>query len=62
MPTIGRGCHELRIRDRNATWRIVYRNDRNAIVLLAAFKKKSAKTPIEVIRLCKARLKNYEDE
>jgi hypothetical protein len=30
MPTIGRRCHELRIRDENQTWRIVYRVDEDA--------------------------------
>jgi len=27
MPSIGSRCHELRINDRNVTWRIVYRVD-----------------------------------
>lgn len=34
MPSIGARCHELRITDRNATWRIVYRVDPDAIVIL----------------------------
>ena len=32
-PDLGVGCHELRIADRDAIWRIVYRVDLDAIVL-----------------------------
>lgn len=34
MPTIGRGCHELRIVDADTTWRLVYAIDDDAIVIL----------------------------
>jgi phage-related protein len=34
MPTIGPRCHELRIQDKQQTWRIVYRIDEDAIVLV----------------------------
>ena len=34
MPAIGSRCHELRIQDDDQTWRIVYRMDEKAIVLL----------------------------
>ena len=37
MPNIGRGCHELRIPDKNRTWRIVYYIDTVAIVILEVF-------------------------
>jgi phage-related protein len=30
MPIIGKACHELRIRDENTTWRIVYHVDVDA--------------------------------
>lgn len=62
MPSIGPRCHELRINDRNATWRIVYRVDPDAIVILEVFKKTTAKTPVPVIDTCKRRLRMYEDE
>jgi phage-related protein len=32
MPTIGPHCHELRIQDKQQTWRIIYRIDPDAIV------------------------------
>lgn len=34
LPSIAPRCHELRIADANATWRIVYRIDGDAIVIL----------------------------
>ena len=38
MPSIGKRCHELRINDKNAIWRIIYRIDE-------VFKKKTQETP-----------------
>ena len=62
MPSIGSRCHELRINDHNVTWRIVYRIDSDAIVILAVFKKGTAKTPTQVIDACKRRMRMYDDE
>ena len=61
MPTIGPRCHELRIDDVDATWRMVYRIESDAIVILEVFSKKTSKTPKAVIQACKRRLKEYED-
>ena len=61
MPSIGRRCHELRINDRDVTWRIIYRIDVDAIVILEVFDKKTSRTPKKVIDTCKARLKDYDD-
>lgn len=60
MPSIGARCHELRIIDADATWRIVYRLDEDAVVVLEVFPKKSRQTPKHVIDICKARLKRYD--
>jgi phage-related protein len=60
MPTIGRRCHELRIPDEEATWRIVYRIDADAIVIGEVFSKKTGKTPRQVIDVCKQRFGNYD--
>jgi len=60
MPAIGARCHELRINDENKTWRIVYRIDPDAIVILEVFEKKSQKTPPDVIKNCKRRIRLYE--
>lgn len=62
MPSIGPRCHELRINDRNATWRIVYRIDPDAIVILEVFRKTTARTPVPVIETCKRRLRMYDNE
>jgi len=62
MPSIGQLCHELRINDKNLTWRIVYRIDEDAIVILHVFDKKTNKTPKQVIEICKRRIKLYDSE
>jgi phage-related protein len=60
MPAIGPRCHELRIRDADVTWRIVYRLDTSAIVILEVFAKKTQATPRHVIDDCKRRLRQYD--
>jgi len=62
LPSIGARCHELRIPDRNLSWRIMYRIDADAIVLIEVFSKKTGKTPKHIIDLCKNRLKDYDSE
>ncbi len=61
MPSIGPRCHELRIIDEDATWRIIHRTDSDAVIILEAFSKNSAQTPQRVIKSCKKRLKEYDD-
>jgi phage-related protein len=61
MPSIGARCHELRINDADATWRLIYRIDPDAIVISEVFAKKTRKTPKEVIQACKRRMKEYDD-
>lgn len=60
MASIGSRCHELRINDENKTWRIVYRTDDDAILILEIFEKKSQKTAKEVIENCKRRIRLYD--
>lgn len=61
MPVIGRRCHELRITDKDVTWRVIYRIDADAIVILDVFEKKTSKTPRKVIDVCKDRLRDYDE-
>jgi phage-related protein len=61
MPSVGPRCHELRINDIDSTWRVIYRIDKDAIVILEVFSKKSGKTPKTVIDICRRRLKEYEN-
>lgn len=61
MPVIGPRCHELRITDEGGTFRILYRADVDAVVILDVFRKKTEQTPRSVIETCKRRLRNYDD-
>ena len=60
MPNIGRGCHELRVRDENRNWRIVYRVDDDAVLIVEVFPKTTRQTPKKVISTCRRRLKQYD--
>jgi phage-related protein len=60
MPNVGANCHELRIKDENQNWRIIYRIDDDAIVILEVFSKKTQTTPKSVIDVCKKRLSKYD--
>ena len=60
MATIGAGCYELRINDRNATWRIIHFIDTDAIVILDVFDKKTSHTPSNVMSVCRRRLSAYK--
>ena len=59
MPSIGAGCHELRLRDSDFSWRIVYAVTATAIVVLEVFAKKTSATPMSVIEVCRKRLAAY---
>ncbi len=60
MPSLGRRCHELRIQDAAATWRIVYRLDVDAVIVVEVFGKKSQATPKAVLNTCQRRLAAYD--
>ena len=60
MQSIGARCHELRIADGDKIWRIVYRIDKDAILILEVFQKQTRETPKYVIDNCKRRIKHYE--
>jgi phage-related protein len=62
MPVIGARCHELRIVDENQTWRVMYRIDADAVVVVDVFSKKTPRTPAKVITACRRRLKEYDDD
>ena len=61
MPSIGPRTHELRIVDEDATWRLVYRTDADAVIILDVFSKKTPQTPKRVVDACTKRLKDYDD-
>ncbi|MBW4615040.1 MAG: type II toxin-antitoxin system RelE/ParE family toxin [Desmonostoc vinosum HA7617-LM4] len=49
IPSIEAHCHELRIRDAHRNWRIIYRIDDDAILILEVFNKTTRTTPTSVI-------------
>lgn len=59
MPAIGARCHELRITDQDTIWRIIYRLEPDAIVILEVFPKKTQATPQPIIHSCRSRLAQY---
>lgn len=60
MAVVGSRCHELRVRDRESDWRIMYRTDAEAVVILAVFRKTTRATPPAIIDACIRRLKEYD--
>ena len=60
LPIIGARCHELRVGDVDTDWRIVYRSDPDAIVILAIFQKRTRATPKAIIDTCIRRLREYD--
>lgn len=59
MPAIGKRCHELRIVDATANWRILYHLAPDAIVILGVFGKKARATPKREIDDAQRRLAAY---
>lgn len=54
-------CGALRVRDAEHNWRIVYRIDSDAVLVLEVYAKKTQKVPKAVIDRCKQRLKDYDE-
>lgn len=60
LPDVGTRCGALRVRDAEHNWRIMYRIDADAVLILDVYPKKTRKIPDEVIRRCKDRLNQYD--
>jgi phage-related protein len=60
MPVIGARCHELRITDEGADWRIFYRLDSDAVVIVEVMAKKTDTTPASALMRCRSRLRSYD--
>ena len=60
MPVLGPRCHELRVNDGGRSWRLMYRTDPQAVLVLAVFGKRTDKTPRRVIEQCKRLLRRYD--
>jgi phage-related protein len=60
MPSIGARCHELRVVDGSASWRLVYRVDGDAVVIAEVFAKKTRATPTRIDEACRRRYRSYD--
>lgn len=60
LPSLGRRCHELRIIDAQTTWRIIYRLDPDALIVVEIFSKKTQATPANILDACNDRLRRYD--
>jgi phage-related protein len=61
LPIVGPRCGALRVRDGGHNWRIMYRVDHDAILVLEVYAKKTRTVPQEVIDRCKKRLTAYDE-
>lgn len=61
LPKAGPRCGALRVRDAQHNWRIMYRIDTDAVLILEVYPKKTRKIPGEVIGRCRQRLKQYDE-
>jgi len=60
MSNIGPRCHELRVRDQNKNWRIIYRVDEDRILIVEVFNKTTRQTPDSITKVCQRRLAEYD--
>jgi phage-related protein len=61
LPDVGARCGALRIRDAEHNWRIMYRIDVDALLILDVYPKKTRKIPDEVIERCRQRIRQYDE-
>jgi Phage derived protein Gp49-like (DUF891) len=64
MSSIDDRCHELRVNDlnNNKNWRVVYRIDDDAVIILEVFAKTTKKTPDLIIDRSQKRLGLYDPQ
>ncbi len=60
LPDVGPRCGALRVRDAEHNWRIMYRLDPDAVLILEVYEKKSRKIPQAVIDRCRQRYQQYD--
>lgn len=60
LPNVGARCAAFRVRDAEHNWRIMFRADSDAVLILEVYSKKTRKIPDEVVSRCKDRLKRYD--
>ena len=61
MPVVGRGVHEIRLKDRAGAYRVVYALiTRRTVHVIHAFKKTAQQTPTRSLELARKRLKEVQ--
>ena len=60
LPVVGARCHELRIRDKDKNWRLIYRIDDDRILIVEVFNKTTPQLPLQIVNLCQRRLSAYD--
>lgn len=60
MPVVGPRCHELRVRDGRHHWRVLYRIDQDAVLVLSMFSKKTRETPRRIIERARRLLASFD--
>ncbi|MEQ1691670.1 MAG: type II toxin-antitoxin system RelE/ParE family toxin [Vicinamibacterales bacterium] len=60
MPTLGARCGEVRVPDAALTWRILYRLDPDAVIIVDVFTKKTQATPAAILATGRERLRAYD--
>ena len=60
MPVLGARCGELRVLDAALVWRILYRLDPDAVVIVDVFAKKTEATPATILATGRQRLRQYD--
>jgi phage-related protein len=59
LPSVGPNCHELRVPDHDATWRILYHLAPDAVVVLEVFSKKTRTLAKPIADAARRRLREY---
>ena len=60
LPVVGLRCGALRVRDAEHNWRIMYRIDADAVLILEVYSKETRKIPDEILERCQRRLQLYD--
>jgi phage-related protein len=48
------------VADGKMDWRLIYRLDADAVIILEVFSKKTQRTPAAVLKTCKERMRRYD--
>ena len=60
LPGMGARCHELRVRDKDKNWRLIYRIDNDRVLIVEVFNKTTQQIPDDVMAICRKRLSDYD--